>query len=115
MRSETADNLLAIADTIITFDRMQGYVAMIAVRSSDLGLESKRSGLKLQRLRQMLGKIGPIVSSGINMKFMRDVTRRQSLIQRLGAGVKSEVILRAAVEINLQPGKFRGPRDFQRI
>src|SRR5271167_3551995 len=63
----------------------------------------------------MLGKIGPIVSAGINMKFMRNVARRQGVIQRLSAGVKSEVILRAAIEINLQPKEFRRPRDFQRI
>ena len=78
-------------------------------------LQAKRPRLKFQRSRQMLGKIRPVVPTRVNVKLMRDVPRRQDLVERLGAGIESVPIFRSAIKINLQSRDVSRPRQSQRV
>ena len=50
----------------------------------------------------MFGEILPVVAAGINVGFMRNVPLGQDFIKQLYAGFKSEIVLIATIEINLQ-------------
>src|SRR5580658_7984890 len=75
----------------------------------------KHLKMKLEQGGQMLGEIRPIVTAGIEMEFVRDVTRLEQLVQRLGASVEAIVILRPTIKVNVQSGKIRGVDDRERV
>ena len=75
----------------------------------------KHLKMKLEQGGQVLGEICPIVTAGIEMEFVRDATRLEQLVQRLGASVETIVILRAAIKVNVQSGKIRGAGDRKRV
>jgi len=55
----------------------------------------------------MLGKIGPVMPAGIEMKFMRNFLSDQKIVERLRSAVESEQILRSAIEVNRHPRRMR--------
>src|SRR5713226_2478565 len=71
------------------------------------GTEPEGSRVKLERRREMFRHISPIVAARIEMKFVRDAPRPQQIMKRLRPGIEAEIILRAAVEINLQSVRTR--------
>src|SRR5262249_2057222 len=70
--------------------------------------------LKFERSREVLGKILPVVTSGVNMRFVREVPRTQDVVQGPGASLEAKIVLVATVEINFQAGESRSPRRRQR-
>src|SRR2546427_10424641 len=75
------------------------------------GAETEGSRVKLQRRREMFRHVSPIVAARIEMKFVRDAPRLQQIMKRFCAGVEAELILCAAVEINLQAVRTRTAPD----
>src|SRR5713226_3483273 len=69
--------------------------------------EPERLRVELERRREMFRHISPIVAAGVEMEFMRDAPRPQQIMKRFCAGVEAKIILRAAVEINLQSVRTR--------
>ena len=49
----------------------------------------------------MFGEINGVVLPGIAVKFVNNVARGESLVERGGSGVKTVIVLVAAVEIDL--------------
>src|SRR6516162_9171955 len=80
--------------------------------SSDAGLKSGwpaasgllREGLrlKLERSRQMLGEILPVMAAGIDVRLVRNVPRRENSVQRFCAVLEAVIVLVAAVEVDLE-------------
>ena len=62
----------------------------------------------------MLGEIGGVVTSGIEMKFVQDVARRKGFIERHRARFKSIVIVIAAIEVDFQSSEIRRSRQGDR-
>ena len=50
----------------------------------------------------MFGEILPIVTAGINVRFMRNVPLAENFIKQFCAGFKSEIVLISTIEINFQ-------------
>ena len=69
--------------------------------------QPKRMRLKLERRRQMLRKILPIMPARVQMKLMRYPMRRQQLIELHAPLVKPKIILAPAIKINLQTHRTR--------
>jgi hypothetical protein len=69
-----------------------------------MGVEGERSG-------NVRGEVGGIVAPRIEMKFVWNLAGSEDFVERGGAGVEAVIVLIAAVEINLQAGKIRGPRQ----
>src|ERR1700747_2069340 len=65
-------------------------------------LQAKGPRLKFERSRKMLRKIRPVVTARVDMEFVRDMSRRQNLVKRLGPSVEPVPIFRSAIKINLQ-------------
>src|SRR6202790_3593387 len=63
-------------------------------RRSLLSFSSRRdaesAGCKRKRRREMLSEVAPIVSPGIQMKFVGNAARSQESVKFLGADVKAE-------------------------
>src|SRR5580704_8106587 len=58
--------------------------------------------MKLQRRRQMRGKILRVVPARVYMKFVGNVARVQHLVERGCSRLEPVIILVAAIEINVQ-------------
>src|SRR5208282_6829291 len=65
--------------------------------------KSKRMRLKLERRRQVLGEILPVMPARVKMKFVNDPARSQQLVKLRVALIEPKLIVGAAIEINLQP------------
>ncbi len=70
--------------------------------------------MKFQRRRQVRREVGRIVPSGVQMKFVGHVPRRQDFVQNCGPRVKRVIILIAAIEVNLQSRQIRRSRQRDR-
>ncbi len=51
------------------------------------------------------------MSARVQVKFMRYMPRGEQFVQCLCARIEAVVIFRAAIKINLQPGKIRRARN----
>ena len=65
-------------------------------------VQAKRFGIKAQRIGQVFGKIGPVVSARIQVKFMRDVPGHEHIVQDLRSWFESIVIFIPAIKVNLK-------------
>ena len=74
----------------------------------------KELRMKLQRIRNVRGKVSVVMPPGIKMKLMRNMLRSQNFIQRRRSGLESVIVLVSAIKINLQPRKIRGARNRNR-
>ena len=71
---------------------------------------TERSGVELERCRQIGYEIGPIMAAGVNMELVAQMARFERPVQRLRTGIEAVVVLRAAVEIDRHLAEVRRPR-----
>ena len=55
---------------------------------------------------KMLSEVSGVVAARVNVEFMRDAARGEDLVESGGAGIKAEIVLVSAIEINLQACKI---------
>ena len=58
--------------------------------------------MKCERRREVFGEVRGVMSSWVDVKFMRDLARRQNFIERNRSGFKAEIILVSTTKINIQ-------------
>src|ERR1700722_797726 len=63
--------------------------------------------LKLKRSRQVLCEILPVMTAGIQVKFMGNAARRQQLVELRVAFIEAKIILGAAIEIDREARRPR--------
>ena len=71
--------------------------------------------MKAQRIGQMPGKIRPIVSARVEVKFMSDAAGDEQIMKRLSARFKPVIVFRAAIKIDFHPRELCCARDGERI
>ena len=71
--------------------------------------------MKAHRIGQMGGKIGPIVSARVEVKFMSDAAGDEQIVEHLGACFESIIVLGTAIEIDFHPRELGRASDMQRI
>src|SRR5207302_9213531 len=71
--------------------------------------------VKSEGIGQMRGKVGPIVSARVEVKFMTDAAGGEQIMERLSACLNSIIVLGAAVKIDFHPGEACRARDRERI
>lgn len=61
----------------------------------------------------MLGEVGGIVAARVDVKFVWDAAGGEDFVEGGGAGFKTEIVLVATIEIDLQAGEisFARKRD----
>ena len=50
----------------------------------------------------MLGEVGGVVAARVDVKFVRDAAGGEDFVEGGGAGFETEIVLVAAIEIDLQ-------------
>ena len=58
--------------------------------------------MKCERRREVFGEVRGVMSSWVDVKFMRDFARTQNFIESNRSGFESEVILASTIKINIQ-------------
>ena len=71
--------------------------------------------MKLERSRQVLREIGPVVTPGVNVKFVGNAARRKQIVKRPGARMEAEIIFGAAIKVDLQSCEVSGTRQRKRV
>ena len=65
-------------------------------------LLGKETRVKCKGRMEMFGEVSRVVASWVDVKFMRDLARRQNFIERNRSGFKAEIILVSTIKINIQ-------------
>src|SRR5437879_13732581 len=69
--------------------------------------------MKLEQSRQMFCHVDPIVTPGVEVKLVGNVTRVKRFVQSYGTGVETKIVFGAAIKVDLQSGETRRVRDGQ--
>src|SRR5277367_1275132 len=70
--------------------------------------------MKLQRIRNVRGKVRVIMPPRIKMKLMRDVPRTKNFVERRRPSLETIIVLIPAIKIDLQSREIRGARNGDR-
>ena len=71
--------------------------------------------MKLEQSRQVFCHVDPIVTPGVEVKLVGNVTRVKRFVQSYGTGVETKIVFGAAIKVDLQSGETRRARDGQGV
>ena len=69
--------------------------------------------MESQRCGDVGGEVGGVVAPGVDVEFVRDSASREDLVEGGSAGLKTVIVLIAAIEVNLQARQFGGTRKLK--